>query len=43
MLLIFDVMEAREPFKRLREGGTLLLDRLWAREDPRGRDSDAFS
>ena len=40
---IFDVVEARESFKKLPGGGTLLLDLLWARGDARGPESDAFS
>ena len=40
---VFDVVEAREPFKKLPGGGTLLLDRIWARGDARGPESDAFS
>ena len=41
-LCAFDVVEVQEPFKKLPEGGTLLLDRLWARRDAWVPESDAF-
>ena len=42
-LIKYEGFRAREVFKKLPGGGTLLLHRLWARGDARGPESDVFS